>query len=151
MKAIKLLVFSAILSFAAVSFAGEIPDINPNTVIESPLLDVGAGEVEVIPATADQVMAAVGDLITARNMGTVAVVLAVVQLLMAIIRSTVGELVGRWKVTTLIFLTIMAGTLAGIVEGGSVGASIMTAILIIPPQITIHQLHKQYLTVKGST
>ncbi|WKV32923.1 hypothetical protein MAC3UK_0036 [Bdellovibrio phage MAC3UK] len=118
--------------------------------VTSPLEQDAAGEVVIKPATADQVLKAFSDVVTAKNMGTLAIVFAVVQGLMAWLQSAAGAIAGKWRITILIFATMIAGTAGGMIDGAGFAAAFVTSLLIIPPQITVSQLYKQYLTVKGS-
>ena len=119
--------------------------------VQAPIEQDASGEVVVKPATADQVLTAFSGVITAKNMGTLAIVFAIVQALMVWIQSAVGSMLGKWRITALIVLTMIAGTAGGMLDGAGFVASFMMSLLIIPPQITVSQLYKQYMTVKGNT
>lgn len=118
--------------------------------VSSPLDQDAAGNVVIKPVTADQVVKAFGDVITAKTLGTLGIVFAVVQALMAWLQSAAGELAGKWRITALILLTMIAGTAGGMIDGAGFGASLLMSLLIIPPQITVSQLYKQYMTEKGN-
>ncbi|AEG42332.1 hypothetical protein BdPhPhi1402_gp35 [Bdellovibrio phage phi1402] len=118
--------------------------------VTSPLEQSASGEVVIKTATADQVLKAFSDVVTAKNMGTLAIVFALVQGLMAWLQSAAGAIAGKWRITILIFATIIAGTAGGMIDGAGLGAAFLTSLLIIPPQITVSQLYKQYMTTKGA-
>lgn len=144
-----IIAFSFTTLFAFAAEVGVTGDQSPH-VITSPLEQDNLGEVVIKPATADQVLKAFTDVVTVKNMGTLAIVFAAVQALMAWLQSAGGTIAGKWRISILILATMIAGTVGGMIDGAGFGAAFVTSLLIIPPQITVSQLYKQFMTPKGS-
>lgn len=149
----KSLVLAAMLAFTIstpIAYAQEVSTTIEQHKIESPVYEDAQGEVQVKPATAEQVFGAVSNLITAKTAGVLAIVFAAIQLAMAWIKSQFN-MIGRYRILTLIGLSIVGGTIGGMLDGGSFAASLAMGLLIVPPQITVSQILKQVGTKKGDT
>lgn len=91
---------------------------------------------------------ALGDFLavaTGGKQGAFAVVFAVVQLCMVMLKTAYGEkMAGIYRLLILAVLTVVAETMAGIAAGKSFAQIISSAALLTAVQVLVHQVMKQW-------
>lgn len=80
----------------------------------------------------------------AGGMGAVAIILAVVQILMKLSKTFIGDLAGRWKITIVTGLTLAGSILGAIMQGGSIWSALITGGVLSTAQVFVNQLVKQF-------
>lgn len=83
-----------------------------------------------------------------KGASTMAAVALVVQILMKLIQTNAGELLGKWKLLTVSLLSLVGGVLALKLTGLTWGASLLHSATLASLQVFLHQGYKQFIEKK---
>lgn len=80
------------------------------------------------------------------GMSQMAVIAAVVQLLMRLFKTPLGEYAGRWRLVIVSGLTFLGALIAGIASGSSLIGILLSGAVLTSMQVFVNQLYKQFKT-----
>lgn len=108
----------------------------------APVLPVPVPEVP--PPTPDDLQKFLDALGGIKGLGALGAAVLVVQGLMLLFKSKLGELAGKYRLLAVMFLSLVAGVLALKLSGLSLGAAILHSSTIAAAQVFISQLIIQF-------
>lgn len=116
---------------------------------------VAAFAQDIVAPTADEWTGLLAKIATLQGASTMAIVTVVIQGLMLLFRSPLGEKTGQYRLTIVFVLSFLAALGAELIKAPSVNISVviqamMSAPVVAAVQVLINQVGKQYLTPKGS-
>ena len=83
--------------------------------------------------------------------GTLAIIMLVVQLIMWLLKGFFANVAGKWKLIAVLGLTLVAGIIAMMMQGVTLGASLLHSSTIASAQVLLNQAYKQFLGSKKET
>lgn len=105
-------------------------------------------------ALADEVMAPLPEdwgkvisVITTGELSSLAIVGALVQLVMLLLKTKLGEMAGKWRLISVSLLSVVGGVLALKVQGVDWAQSLTHASTLAAFQVFMHQVYKQVAPV----
>ena len=99
---------------------------------------------EVLPPTSEEWAGLLMKLGTLKGASTVAVVTFVVQALMFLCRTSVGDFLGKNKLRFVMGLTVAATIGAEMLNGGTLLTALQAAPVMAAIQVFLHQIYKQF-------
>lgn len=90
-------------------------------------------------------LAALGGL---KGASALVIAAAVVQGIMLALRSSVGNFLGKWRLTAVLLLSVVAGVIALRISGVSLGAALMHSTTLAALQVLANQIYKQFFEKK---
>ena len=96
------------------------------------------------PPSFDEIAGDIQGLIGAiGGMGSLAIVLAIVQILMKLSKTMLGKLAGKWNLLLVTGLTLVASVASAMLSGGSLLGALMSGGVLVAAQVFINQIIKQ--------
>jgi hypothetical protein len=116
--------------------------------VEAPAEEASEAEV-VMPPTAGEWAKLVESLGGLKGAGTLAIVAFLVQLIMLLLRTQLGEFAGRWRLLAVLGLTMVGGVLGLKMQGMEWVAALMHSTTLAAAQVFGHQAFKQFAKKKA--
>lgn len=80
-----------------------------------------------------------------KGAGVLAIVAMVVQLLMLLLKTSLGSFAGKYQLLTVSLLTLIGGFVGLVSTGSSVAAALVNASTLAGLQVFIHQIYVQFI------
>lgn len=129
--------------------AGEAAKDAAKEVVEvvKPAADAAAQAIEVGGADITDLLKAIGGI---QGGGTLAIIMLIVQLLMWLLNGFFAGKAGKYKLVAVMGLTLVAGVVALMMQGMSLGAALLHSSTIASAQVLLNQTYKQFFVKKDS-
>lgn len=98
----------------------------------------------IVPPTNDEMGALLAALGGLKGASAVAIAVVVVQGLMLLLRTSLGEMAGKWRLLIVYLLSIVSVVLALKVSGVDLGAALVHANTLAALQVFLNQVFKQF-------
>lgn len=98
----------------------------------------------VIPPTADEFGALLASLGGLKGASFVAIAVVVVQGIMLLLRSKLGEMAGKYRLLIVYLLSVVGGVLALRIAGVDLGAALLHTQTLAALQVLVNQVIKQF-------
>lgn len=86
-----------------------------------------------------------------KGLSTIGIVAGVVQLLMKLFKTPLGNIAGLWRLVIVSGLTAVGLLVGAMVSGESIWAALISAPFVAAAQVFVHQLLKQLGKVEGDS
>lgn len=99
---------------------------------------------DVVPPSTDELAALIASLGGLKGASALAIAAVVVQGIMLVIRTKLGEMAGKWRLTIMYALTVAAAVIAQRIAGLDLGAALMHSNTLAALQVLAHQVLVQF-------
>lgn len=103
---------------------------------------------EIVEPSAQEIMNFLAALGGVKGASSLAIAALVVQGLMLLFRSSVGNFIGKYKLLTVLGLSLVSGVIALKLNGVDIGAAIVHSSTMASFQVFLNQLYKQFFEKK---
>lgn len=102
----------------------------------------------IVPPSIDELAALIAALGGLKGASALAIAAVVVQGLMLMLRSKLGEMAGKWRLLLVYLFTVVAGVVSLRIAGVDLGAALVNTQVLAALQVFLHQAFVQFFQKK---